>query len=153
MHMHMPMIVCPATEADLPVLCELLQLLFDAEAEFTPDADAQCRGLTAILASPQLGTILVARRDDAVVGMVNVLFTMSTALGAPVALLEDLIVAPPARGTGIGTMLLQAAFHAARAQGCKRITLLTDAQNTAAQRFYARHGFHASTMIPLRIAL
>lgn len=153
MHMHLPMNICPATQADLPALCELLQALFAGEAEFTPNADAQYRGLAAIVANEQLGTILVARHDDAVVGMVNVLYTVSTALGAPVALLEDLIVAAPLRRKGIGTMLLQAAFHAARAHGCKRITLLTDAANAAAQRFYVRHGFCASSMVPLRIAL
>ncbi|HYQ38837.1 MAG TPA: GNAT family N-acetyltransferase, partial [Pseudomonas sp.] len=38
----------------------------------------------------------------------------------------------------------------AREVGCQRITLLTDADNAAAQRFYARHGFGPSPMIPLR---
>jgi len=145
--------VRPATEPDLPALCELLRELFSTEPEFTPDRAAQARGLGAILADPRLGTVLVARRDEVVVGMVNVLFTVSTALGAPVALLEDLIVTAPERGQGVGTMLLQAAFHAARTRGCRRITLLTEADNAAARRFYARHGFQASTMLPLRMAL
>ncbi len=64
-----------------------------------------------------------------------------------------MVVQSAARGRGVGTMLLQAAFQAARAQGCRRINLLTDAHNTAAQRFYARHGFGASPMIPLRLNL
>jgi GNAT superfamily N-acetyltransferase len=100
-----------------------------------------------------VGTILVAHENDALVGMVNLLFTESTALGSRVALLEDMIVLPAARGKGIGTMLMQAAFQAARAEGCKRITLLTDAKNAAAQRFYARHGFGRSSMIPMRLHL
>jgi len=153
MHMHLPMHVSVATPANLPVLCELLRELFSMETEFTPDTDAQVRGLTQILSNPEIGTILVATEDQAVVGMVSVLYTVSTALGSPAALLEDMIVARAARGKGIGTMLLQAAFQTARARGCRRITLLTDASNASAQRFYARHGFHRSAMVPMRVEL
>jgi ribosomal protein S18 acetylase RimI-like enzyme len=34
-----------------------------------------------------------------------------------------------------------------------RLTLLTDADNAPAQRFYQRHGFAPSAMIPLRLLL
>jgi GNAT superfamily N-acetyltransferase len=145
--------VTVATEAQIPALCGLLRELFSLETEFTPDADAQYRGLANIIAHPQTGTILVAHEDETLVGMVNVLYTESTALGARVALIEDMIVTEAARGKGIGTMLMQAAFQAARAEGCKRITLLTDAHNTPALRFYARHGFGRSSMVPLRLHL
>jgi GNAT superfamily N-acetyltransferase len=153
MHMHLPIYTAVATKAEVPVLCELLHVLFSQETEFTPDRAAQQRGLERILANPRAGTILVAYDNEAVVGMVNVLFTESTALGARVALLEDMVVLPASRRKGIGTMLLQSAFQAARAEGCRRITLLTDAGNAAAQRFYRRHGFGASSMVPLRLAL
>jgi GNAT superfamily N-acetyltransferase len=151
--MYLPTCVSVATEAQLPALCALLGELFAQETEFQPDADAQYRGLARIIGHPEAGTILVALQDDTVVGMVNLLYTTSTALGAPVAMLEDMIVAPAARGRGVGTMLLQSAFHAARAKGCRRITLLTDGVNGAAQRFYARHGFARSPMIPMRVEL
>jgi len=153
MHMHPPMHISAATEADIPVLCQLLRELFSQESEFTPNADAQERGLARIIGNPDAGAILVAHDHDAIVGMVNLLFTESTALGARVALLEDLVVVPASRGKGIGTMLLQAAFQLARTHGCKRITLLTDAHNVPAQRFYARHGFCPSTMVPMRLKL
>ncbi len=145
--------VTPATAADLPALCELLDLLFTQEAEFIPDRDAQTRGLRAILDDPSLGTLLVARDEDVLLGMVNLLWTVSTALGARVALLEDLVVAPEARGSGLGGELLEAAVCHARERGCRRITLLTDADNFRAQLFYRRHGFVASPMLPFRRAL
>jgi GNAT superfamily N-acetyltransferase len=148
-----PLLVERAAAADIPALAELLATLFAQEAEFTPDAAAHRRGLANIVGQPEIGTILVAREHGAVVGMVNLLFTMSTALGARVALLEDMVVAPAARGRGIGGALLAQAIAHARAQGCKRITLLTDGVNEAAQRFYARHGFTASGMLPMRLAL
>lgn len=142
--------VTPATVADIPALCELLDLLFTQEAEFTPDREAQLRGLRAIVGDPEVGSILVARDGDDVLGMVNLLWTVSTALGARVALLEDMVTRPEARGRGIGGELLEAAVRYARDQGCRRITLLTDVDNDRAQAFYRHHGFVESPMLPFR---
>ena len=149
MHDTMP-VVNEASEEDVPALCELLALLFSQEAEFAPNTAAQHNGLTAIIRNPQAGRILVARQRTSVVGMVSLLFTLSTALGARVAILEDMVVAKSARGCGIGSALLNHATAFATSLGIKRITLLTDHGNGAAHRFYARHGFVASTMVPMR---
>ncbi len=140
----------PATSADIPDLCILLTLLFTQEAEFVPDHEAQTRGLTRIISDPGIGLILMARQDGQTIGMVNLLFMVSTALGERVALLEDMVVAPAARGAGIGSQLLDVAIQQAQALGCKRITLLTDRVNIKAQRFYQRHGFALSSMMPMR---
>lgn len=146
-----------ATPADLPALCRLLDQLFTQEAEFTPDRAAQERGLQSIIENAATGEILVACEGERLLGMVNLLYTVSTALGAPAALLEDMVedmvVDAGDRGRGLGTRLLEAAIATARSRGCRRITLLTDADNTKAQRFYARSGFARSSMIPLRLAL
>lgn len=143
-----------ATPADIPALSALLSVLFSQEAEFRPDEAAQQRGLAAIIADPAIGQILLARdASGAVVGMASLLFSISTALGARVALLEDMVVSPQARNNGLGSELLQAAIVQARSLGCRRITLLTDLDNLAAQRFYARHGFSGSPMTPLRLLL
>lgn len=145
--------VVPATEADIQTLCELLGILFAQEAEFYPDAKRQAAGLRAILGRPDVGQVLVLREATAVLGMVSLLFVPSTALGGRAALLEDMVVRPDARGRGAGSLLLRAAVAFARSAGCLRITLLTDADNAAAQRFYARHGFGQSAMIPMRLPL
>lgn len=141
-----------ATAADLPALCRLLAALFAQEAEFRPDAARQRAGLEAILADPEAGRILVADAEagDGPVGMAALLYTVSTALGGRVALLEDMVVAPRARGAGVGGALVEAALRRARADGALRVTLLTDGDNAAAQRFYRRHGFVRSTMVPFR---
>ena len=142
-----------ATENDIPALAELLSLLFSQESEFTPNVEAQKRGLSKIITNPAIGTVLVAKRCESTIGMVNLLYTVSTALGEPVALLEDLIVRPEARCAGVGSKLLHEAICLAKANGCKRITLLTEQTNLAAQRFYKRHGFESSLMMPLRLAI
>ncbi len=142
-----------ATASDIPALCELLALLFSQEADFQPDEEAQRRGLMRILTNPDIGLILVAREDEKIVGMVNLLFTISTALGQRVALLEDFIVAPTHRGHGIGSQLLTKTIEIARLNDCHRITLLSDLSNEAAQRFYRKHRFSFSAMIPMRVLL
>jgi GNAT superfamily N-acetyltransferase len=142
-----------ATPDDVPRLCELLGHLFAQEADFRPDPDRQAAGLRLILADPTRGRILVAREAGRVVGMVSLLFTISTALGGPAVLLEDMVVDPARRGAGIGGALLRAAIDDARAGGFRRITLLTDRANAAAMRFYRRAGFEPSAMVPLRLEL
>ena len=139
-----------ATADDIPALCDLLTLLFAQEAEFTPDRAAQTRGLGQIIADEKIGRIVVLVDGEQVVGMVNLLFTVSTALGERVALLEDLVLQPEYRGQGRGTLLVEAAFVQARADGCVRLTLLTDADNLAGQAFYRKQGFVPSSMLPFR---
>ncbi len=149
------MIVTDATPADLPALQRLLGLLFAQEAEFHPDPARQEAGLSLILGRPETGAVLALRENEngPVLGTVGLLYTVSTFLGARVALLEDLIIDPAFRGRGGGALLLDAAIARARAEGCKRITLLTDAGNEAAQALYRRKGFLPSPMRPMRLAL
>lgn len=147
------MLIEKATSDDIPALNKLLSVLFSQEAEFIPNPAAQSRGLARIVNHPETGALLLAREGAEVLGMVSLLFTVSTALGERVALLEDMVVFPPGRGAGIGTQLLARAVAFARAQSCMRITLLTDRSNEAAQRFYGKQGFVVSSMIPMRLSL
>ena len=124
--------ITQATPDDIPALCELLALLFAQESEFAGDREAQVRGLTRIVGHADVGVMFVSKEAGRPVGMVSLLFSVSTALGATVALLEDMVVAPSHRGSQIGSQLLAHAVAHARAIGCKRITLLTDADNVAA---------------------
>lgn len=145
--------ITPATTDDIPQLCDLLAILFEQEAEFEAKRAAQADGLGQIIDFPDRGRILVLRDGETAVGMVSLLFTVSTALGARVALLEDMIVRPDYRRGGAGSHLMRAAIDLAAQAGCRRITLLTDRTNEAARRFYARHGFTASAMASMRLQL
>ncbi len=145
--------ITPATLTDIPQLCSLLALLFSQEADFTPDANKQAAALRQIIEQPDAGRILVLRDGIDCIGMVNLLYTVSTACGGKAALLEDLIVDSAWRNVGLGSTLLQAAIELARNEKCRRITLLTDCSNNAAIRFYQRHGFGSSAMVPLRLTI
>ena len=104
-----------------------------------------------ILDQAQMGQILVAREGGCVLGMVNLLYTVSTALGGRVAWLEDVIVLPRLRGRGVGRALVQAALDHAQACGCRRVTLLTDADNGRAQHLYRSLGLVPSAMQVMRL--
>ena len=93
--------IAVATLHDIPKLCRLLNSLFAQESEFTPNSDAQRNGLAEIISSPEVGDILVARMEGEAVGMLNLLYTVSTALGGRVALLEDMVVSPDFRSQRI----------------------------------------------------
>lgn len=145
--------IVEATIEDVPSLCGLLGILFGQEAEFQPDTEYQAVGLRAIIGNPDAGRVLVMKQRTIVIGMVSLLFLPSTALGGRVAILEDMIVHPDWRGGGAGGRLLSAAIECAKEYQCLRITLLTDGSNASAQRFYQRHGFIASRMMPMRLLL
>ena len=140
-----------ATLEDMPQLVELLMALFSQEEDFAPDRQKQEHGLRLILEQPNRGRIFVLRTDHQIIGMVNLLFTISTAEGGLVVLMEDVIVHPDHRRQGYGGLLLDHAIHFARERGFKRITLLTDKISAESQDFFQRHGFHFSTMIPMRL--
>jgi GNAT superfamily N-acetyltransferase len=142
-----------AMNSDIPELIELLKILFEQEAEFEPNSEAQRKALSRIILDPKIGIILVARDDEKILGMINLLFTESTALGSKAAILEDMVVLAKSRGGGIGSKLIDYAISEAKKEGCKRITLLTDIENTKSQSFYQKKGFVKSKMMPYRLLL
>ena len=143
----------PATIEDLPALAELVMDLFAASGDFSPDRSTQERGIQLILEQPNRGRIFVVRHEQRIIGMVNLLFTISTAMGGFVILMEDVVIHPDHRGQGYGSMLLDYVIHFARQKQFKRITLLTDRISAESQNFFARNGFEYSNMIPMRMIL
>lgn len=139
-----------AREEDVPAMSGLLSELFSLEKDFQPDSDKQMRGLRLLLKQPQLGRLFVAVIDDKVAGMVSLLFTISTAEGGPAAILEDMIVAAPWRGQGIGRRLVEHTLDHATKLGNTRVSLLADRHNEAALGFYRTLGFNDSNMQVLR---
>src|SRR5436853_5548311 len=107
-------VIEPATEADLDELSDLLGELFSEESDFRPNKEKQLRGLRLIFEQPNRGRVFVLRRDNAIVGMINLLFTISTAEGGFVVLLEDLVVHEEYRGHGYGSLLLKHAVEFAK---------------------------------------
>jgi len=139
-----------ATLDDLPQLADLLYDLFSQEADFVPNRDKQIRGLQLILEQPSRGRIFVLRHGERIIGMINLLITISTAEGGFVLILEDLVIHRDHRGQGYGGRLLKHALSYAKEKSFLRVTLLTDKLENQARAFYERHGFQQSGMVPMR---
>lgn len=140
-----------ATLDDLPALTELVMDLFAmSDGDFAPDREVQERGLRLILEQPSRGRIVVVRNEDQIFGMVNMLFTISTARGGFVIVMEDVVIHPHHRGQGFGTMLVDHVIEFAKQKGFLRITLLTDRISAESQEFFKKQGFDYSNMIPMR---
>ena len=142
-----------ATLEDLPALTSLLHDLFATEGDFIPNRAKQMRGLRLILEQPNRGRIFVLRQNGIILGMINLLFTISTAEGGFVILLEDVVIHRDYRAHGFGAKLLQHVIEYAKQKDFLRITLLTDRLNEQGHRFFKRHGFIDSKMIPMRLVL
>ncbi len=140
----------PATIEDLSALTELVMNLFALSGDFSPDSEVQKRGLQLILEQPSRGRIFVVRNQNQIFGMVNLLFTISTARGGFVILMEDVVIHPDHRGQGYGTMLVDYVVDFAKKKHFKRITLLTDRISAESQEFFKKMGFDYSNMIPMR---
>ena len=141
-----------ATLEDLPQLTDLLFELFTMEGDFKPDRARQMRGLRLILEQPSRGRIFVLRHNGTIFGMINLLFTISTAEGGFVILLEDVIMHRDYRGQGHGRKLLQHVIDYAKKKDFARITLLTARLNERSHGFFASFGFTPSKMIPMRLS-
>ena len=135
---------------DIDILCELLFELFSQEVEFTPNKEVQQKALKTIILNENIGDIYVATINEKVVAMVNILYTISTALGNQVAIFEDFIVDKNYRNQGIGENLIDFVFEDLNAKNFSRITLLTDNDNLKAHKFYEKKGFIKSSMVPFR---
>lgn len=60
----------------------------------------------------------------------------------------SVVVAPEARGLGIGQRLVEALHELAQGEGCDRVTLEVRADNTAARALYAKLGYRALAPLP-----
>src|SRR2546423_4775768 len=94
-------VIEPAIFEDLDELSNLLGELFSQEKDFRPNKQKQLQGLRLIFEQPSRGRVFVLRRDGTIVGMINLLFTISTAEGGFVILLEDFVGHDAFRGQGM----------------------------------------------------
>jgi ribosomal protein S18 acetylase RimI-like enzyme len=139
-----------ARAADIESMVSLLAELFSIEADFSFNPDKQRRGLADLLERGDEACLLVCEREGEVVGMCSVQALVSTAEGGKVGLLEDMVVAAPWRGRGLGSALLAAAEQWSAGQGMTRLQLLADATNESALGFYRRQDWGGTRLITFR---
>ncbi len=97
--------------------------------------------------TPQARCFLAAR-DGEFVGLAVCFLGFNTFVARPALNVHDLIVAPAARGAGIGRRLMDEAERAARQEGCARMTLEVRGDNAPAMALYRSLGFEGGTFSP-----
>ncbi|MDG4474950.1 GNAT family N-acetyltransferase [Thiovibrio frasassiensis] len=139
-------VIRPANPGDLDALVDLLRMLFGIETDFDFAAARQRRGLAMLLAH-ETAVILVAETAGQVIGMCSGQLTISTAEGGFSLLVEDMVVAEPWQGRGIGRELLTTLEQWAASRKVGRLQLLADRNNTAALEFYRKLGWQPTELI------
>lgn len=81
---------------------------------------------------------LVAEADGALVGVAQCVRHRSSWTTGDYGYLQDLFVAPEARGAGVGRALIEAVYARADAEGLARVYWLTHETNATAQALYDR---------------
>jgi GNAT superfamily N-acetyltransferase len=125
----------PATTADAE---RLGAMLHDFQSEFgdpTPGPEALADHIRAAIERDEVVFVV---SDD---GFAQLSFRTWLISGTPVALLEELYVAPEARGEGQGRALLEHAMELARERDAISIELNTSEADVAARSLYESAGF------------
>ncbi len=129
-----------ATTADLPAILELYRQLGQDDGRVL-DLEAARRIFARIHTCPEY-RLHVAQMGEQVVGVFGLLIMDNLGhLGAPSAIVEDVVVAEGLRGQGLGGMMMAHAAVLARQRGCYKIMLSSNRAREAAHRFYERLGF------------
>lgn len=93
---------------------------------------------------------LVAWKDDLAAGFANVSLTPFAWTGDHSMFLQDLFVAPSARGEGVGTALLKAVYGEADRLGISQVFWMADEKDAELQAFYDRHAIRSPYVRYLR---
>ena len=135
-----PLLIDPATPADVPLLLCLIRELADYE-RLLHDVRARPEQLQRHLFGPRpYAEAVVARAGDEPVGFALWFHNYSTFEGRPGLYLEDLFVRPAHRGRGHGEALLRYLARLAVERDCARLEWAVLDWNEPAIRFYRKLG-------------
>jgi GNAT superfamily N-acetyltransferase len=136
------------TEDDLQELLPLVRAYCDFY-EVAPSDEALLSLSRALLDDPLREGVQLIARDDAgaAVGFATVFWTWSTLQAARIAVMNDLFVAPEARGQGVADALIAACREQASHHGAAWLGWQTAKDNARAQAVYDRAGAERSEWI------
>lgn len=94
--------------------------------------------------------LAVARDGDLLVGMALVSVDTRQRASRSFAALDDLVLLPSARGSGVGSALVEWIAGELRSHGIARLFLECGVHNLAAQQFFKGRGFQQVSVVMLR---
>lgn len=129
-----------ASESDLPDILKLYGQPEIDDGEILPlNAAKQIFAQFALYPHYHL---YVAERGSKIVGSYAFLIMHNLGhMGAPSAVVEDVVVDPACQGEGIGKLMMQHALKCAGIAGCYKLTLSSNAKRDRAHAFYEKLGF------------
>jgi GNAT superfamily N-acetyltransferase len=135
-------------EEDLPDLLPLMRGYCDFY-EVAPSDEGLLGMARALVDDPLREGVQLLARDDAgaAVGFATIFWSWSTLNAARIAVMNDLFVAPEARGTGLADELIAACRQHARDRGAVWLGWQTAKDNERAQAVYERVGGERSEWI------
>ena len=127
-------------EGDVEELLPLLRAYCDFY-DVSPADDELLALARALIADPEReGMQLLARDAGHAVGFATIYWSWATTIAARIGVMNDLFVAPEARGSGAADALIRACADECRWHGAAQLTWQTAPDNTRAQRLYDRIG-------------
>ena len=142
-----------AAERDILALMPLMRGYCEFYEANPPDSGLDRMARALIAEDDGQGMLLVAEDDGEVIGFAAVGWKWSSLRGARIAVLEDLFVAPEARGKGAAVALIAECASRARANGAPVMTWLTAPDNHRAQAVYDRVGGRADPFLEYELEL
>jgi GNAT superfamily N-acetyltransferase len=127
-------------EADLGELLPLMRGYCDFY-EVAPSDDELLALSRALIAEPEReGVQLLARDRGRGVGFATIYWSWATTSAERIGVMNDLFVAPEARGSGLAESLIEACRAECAARGAGKLTWQTAPDNAAAIKVYDRVG-------------
>ncbi len=143
-----------AVEGDLRTLLPMMRAYCDFYEVAPTDEGLEAMARALIAADDPEGMLLVARNIDGMpIGFAAVGWKWASTRGARIAVMEDLFVAPEARGKGAADALIKACAERAREHGAPVLTWVTAPDNRRAQAVYDRVGATPGTWLEYELEL
>ncbi|MBS0240891.1 MAG: GNAT family N-acetyltransferase [Proteobacteria bacterium] len=134
----MPVSVRPVEPRDREAWTRLFRAYVEFYKADVPDAIVALTWQRLFGSAPEFYGLVAVDAGEALVGILVAVFHRSTWSPTWVCYLEDLFVAPDARGSGAGRALIEALYREADARGATRTYWVTEETNTTARALYDR---------------
>jgi GNAT superfamily N-acetyltransferase len=130
-------VIATVTEADLPTLLPLMRAYCNFYGVAPGDSELLAMS-RALIADPEHEGVQLIARDDtgAAIGFATIFWSWSTLSASRIGVMNDLFVAPAARGGGIARALIAACQEQCRQRGAGSLTWQTARDNARAQALY-----------------
>ena len=140
-------------EGDLDELLPLMRAYCDFY-EVAPSDDDLLALSRALIADPEReGVQLLAHDNGKAVAFATIYWTWATTIASRIGVMNDLYVAPDARGSGAADALIHACADECRRHGAAELTWQTAKDNARAQRVYDRVGADRSEWVDYSLSV